>query len=128
MHHVEPEEHLQPSTVPVGRAMSRTRHANKKQFSQGHAIHREVLGMFRFPSWLAAFCSPLLQFSYFHAGPRARVLHMSSELREMGVRLKAKKMKSTLSLFLWSFAHSENPNPGRDCFKVIGADVAPAVI
>lgn len=49
--------------------------------------------MFRFPSWLAALCSPLLHFSYFHAGPRARVLHMSSELHETAVQLKAKKMK-----------------------------------
>lgn len=47
--------------------------------------------MFRFPSWLAALCSPLLQFSYFHAGPQASVLHMSSELRETAVQLKAKK-------------------------------------
>lgn len=54
----------------------------------------EVLGTFLFPSWLAALGSPLLYFSYFHAGPPARVLHMSSELCEMAARLKAEKMKS----------------------------------
>lgn len=50
--------------------------------------------MFLFPSMLSSLCSPLLQFSYFHAGPPARVIHMSSELCEMAVRLKAEKMKS----------------------------------
>lgn len=67
-------------------------------------MFREVLGTFLFPSWLAALGSPLLHFSYFHAGPPARVLHMSSELCEMAAKLKAEKMKSKRVLSHYSSA------------------------